>query len=83
MWIPKKFREIGTKVLGDKTPITITISITQLWVLIGGIQLATKHPRLPKHTKDHLTHIGRELEQPLIRQYPEVKELIERGWKGS
>lgn len=70
---------IAGNVMSDRQPIALTITIRDAWMLISGIQLATRHPELGP-TKQILIEIARQFQGVIIQAHPESEELLEAGW---
>lgn len=66
--------------MSDETPLPVTISIKQAWLLISGLQLAVRHPEMSDLMRQDLEHIGKQFQQPIIELHPECYLLIEHGW---
>lgn len=79
----RKFMEITARVMSDKTPLPVVISIMQSWLLVSGLQLATRHPSLSPYMKDHLTEIARQFQDAIVAVHPEAKEPLEMGWNAE
>ena len=71
---------IVSKCMSDETPLTVNIAIKDAWLLLSGIQLATRHPELSVYMKDSLFESGLKFQTMIEAIHPEAHEFIEMGW---
>ena len=74
------FMEQTRRVMSDNTPLPVTINIQEAWLLISGLQLASRHPGISPYMKSALENIGRQFQQAIVERHPQAAELIEFGW---
>ncbi len=72
--------QIVSDCLSDTTPLTVNITIADAWMLLSGIQLATRHPELSVYSKDRLFEAGLKFQAQVEAVHPEAHEFIEMGW---
>lgn len=75
-----QFIGIAKKVMEDETILPVTIHIKDAWILVSGIQLATRHPGLHGPTRRWLIDIGEQFQAAIIALHPEAEDLLEMGW---
>lgn len=71
---------IAGNVMRDRTPIALTITIRDAWLLVSGLQLATRHPEIDPTTKTFLEALARQFQGVIVEAHPEAGELLEMGW---
>lgn len=76
-------RQIATACMSDEKPLTVEITIKDAWLLLSGIQLATRHPELSVYMKDALFESGLKFQSAVEAVHPEAHEFIEMGWDKS
>ncbi len=76
----QEYMAIVTRVMQDKSRLDIQINIREIWLLISGLQLVTRHPGISEYMKDAITHIAMEFQVVVENKYPETHELLEMGW---
>ncbi len=64
----------------DETRLTVNIQIKDAWLLLSGIQLATRHPELSVYMKDGLFESALKFQAAVEAVHPEAHEFIEMGW---
>jgi hypothetical protein len=64
--------------MADPDPLTCTLSMRQLWLGVGGLQLAVTHPRCPHPS--HVRDIGRQVQAYIVEAHPDAAEVLEQGW---
>src|ERR1041385_2165773 len=75
-----KAMEIVRECMSDETPLVVNIAIKDAWLLLCGIQLATRHPELSVYMKDSLFESGLKFQAMIEAVHPEAHEFIEMGW---
>lgn len=65
--------------MADEQPLVGALSMRQLWLLVGALQLAVTHPRCPR--RDHIAAVGRQVQARIVAAYPDAAELLELGWR--
>lgn len=75
-----EFMRIGKQVMSDETILPVNITIKDAWMLISALQLATRHPKLPKTTHDFVVSVGHQFQNSIVQLHPEAEKLLERGW---
>lgn len=75
-----KAMQIVSNCMSDTTPLTVNITIADAWLLLSGIQLATRHPELSVYMKDSLFNSGLKFQEQVEAVHPEAHEFIEMGW---
>jgi len=76
----QEYLEISAPIMRDKRPLSVNIQIRDAWILVGGLQLATRHPELTEPMKSMLGVIARHFQGAITRLYPEAQPLLEMGW---
>ncbi len=76
----EKAMQIVSECMSDTTPLTINFTIADAWLLLSGIQLATRHPELSVYMKDSLFESGLKFQEMIEAVHPEAHEFIEMGW---
>lgn len=76
----EKAMQIVADCLSDETHLTVNITIKDAWLLLSGIQLATRHPDLSVYMKDSLFESGLKFQEMVEAVRPEAHEFIEMGW---
>lgn len=75
-----QFLRVAGKVLEDAQPIAVTITISEAWVLVAALQLATRNPGMPSTTRRHVTGIARQFQLTVEQRHPEAHDAFEMGW---
>jgi hypothetical protein len=65
--------------LKDKPDILVSLSPIQIWVIMGNMQLALRHPDNKGGTSDMAREIALEF-QALVASEGALKEVAEMGW---
>lgn len=76
----QQFMEITSRVMSDQTRLPVSISIMQAWLLVSGLQLATRHPGISSYMRDELTRMARQFQGAIEVIHPEAHEPLEMGW---
>lgn len=76
----QQFIDATAKVMSDKTPLSLTIQIRDAWLLVSGLQLATRHPMVTEPMKGLLETIARQFQGVIVKAHPEAQPLLEMGW---
>ena len=76
----QQYLAVVGKIMQDETPIMPIIKIKEAWLLISGLQLATRHPGISPMMKRALEHIARQFQAQIVEDYPEAAVLLEMGW---
>lgn len=76
----ERYVEITAKVMTDDTLLPVSIHIKEAWMLIGGLQLATRHPGLSPVMRAALENIARQFQLSIVDLHPEAKPLLDMGW---
>lgn len=74
---------LTARVMQDEKPVNLTINLGSAWILVTGIQLATRHPDINEPMKAMLTAVARQFQDVIIEVHPEVEDLLERGWDAT
>lgn len=76
-----QYMRIARRVMRDETPLNLTITISNAWILVSALQLATRHPVMGQPLRQHLEHIARQLQAAIVERHPEAEALLEMGWQ--
>lgn len=79
----QQFLQTTAKVMTDKTPLSLTIRIQDAWLLVSGLQLATRHPGVTDQMKELLEAIARQFQGAIVQAHPEAHPLLEMGWDST
>lgn len=72
--------ETSKAALSDETPLALTIEIREAWLLVSGLQLATRHLGMSDSMRGALTAIARQFQTAIVQAHPETEMLLEMGW---
>lgn len=73
-------KEVTAQVMSDQTPLQPIITIVDAWLLIGALQLATRHPEMSRFMRRALKRISGSFEKAITDLHPEARELLDMGW---
>lgn len=76
----EKFMQVVAQVMRDDRVLPVNIHIREAWLLVSGLQLATRHPDMPERTRQALVEITHQFEGAIIELHPEAKIALEMGW---
>jgi hypothetical protein len=76
----ERFIQVARRVMTDSTPLPVTISITDAWLLVSALQLATRHPGLSGPMSRALKRIAGEFEQSIVNVHPDARVPLDMGW---
>jgi len=71
---------VTAEVMQDETPLTVTISIKEAWLLVSALQLACRHPGLSGFMHRALKKIALQFQQAITERHPEARVPFEMGW---
>jgi hypothetical protein len=77
------FKEITGRVMRDESPLSVTLSIMEAWILVSNLQLANRHPGISDAMKGYVKKIAKRLEAAIVEKHPEAEPLIEMGWNSQ
>jgi hypothetical protein len=77
----RQFMKVAAEAMSDETILPVNISIMQAWMLVSGLQLATRHPGIGAPLREHLVGIARQFQEAIEQQHPGAHEALEMGWK--
>lgn len=72
--------EITKRVMSDTKPIRLTINIMELWMIVGHLQLASRHPSLSDTLQQFVRHTCDQFIDAIAAKYPEAREVLEMGY---
>jgi len=75
-----EYMKITGQVMRDKSPLTVSLSIMEAWVLVSNLQLAHRHPGTSDAMKEYVQTIAKRFEAAIVEIHPEAEPLIEMGW---
>lgn len=76
----KEFMKVAGPAMSDETLLPVTIPIKEAWLLVSGLQLAARHPRISLPMRRTLIAIARQFQQAIEEIHPEAHEALEMGW---
>lgn len=79
----QQFLGITRRVMSDDRVLPVEISIKEAWLLISGLQLATRHPEISEHMRNALTDIARQFQGAITDLHPEAQAPLEMGWNSA
>jgi hypothetical protein len=75
-----RYMDIVSRVMSDEQPLPVVINIKEAWLLVSGLQLATRHPEISEAMRAALTNIARQFQEAIEQAHPEAGECLEFGW---
>lgn len=72
--------QIAAQVITDKTPVRVHIEVKDLWLIVVGIQLASRHPEVSVVVKEMWEYLARYFQSMIVEIHPEAESVIEKGW---
>lgn len=72
--------DVAVKVMSDKTPIVMNLSIVDAWMCVSTLQLGTRHPHITEFQRGFFLQVARKFEAVIVEHHPEAKPLIDMGW---
>ncbi len=64
----------------DQEPLEIALTMRDLWLIVGSVHLAVRHPDLPKTVSDMIKPAALSIEERIIEHHPDSWLLIQMGW---
>jgi hypothetical protein len=71
---------ITEQLMTDKHPMWVTITIADIWLVIGALQLVVRQSELSDALKQRCEGIGRQLQDGVTERHPIAEQLLEMGW---
>lgn len=71
---------IYEEILRDSEPVTVTLPISHWWLLVGGLQIASRHKGMSVYVKDAWRGIVATIEPEIVAKHPAAEGLIKQGW---
>lgn len=72
--------QITARLMTDEHPLQIRITVAEVWLMIGGLQLVVRQPELGDALKQRCEEIGRQLQDVVTARHPLAEQLLEMGW---
>lgn len=72
--------EILQAIGNDSTPIEMVTTPARLFILLGQLQLALRHPMNTGSSREVAEQVFNNMAKTLYQFHPEAQELIEQGW---
>lgn len=66
--------------MADESPLTITMRISDAWMIVSAIQLTMRHTEVDDDLRGRLTALARKYQAALATVHPAAGELLEMGW---
>lgn len=76
----QQFVQLAAQVLSDDRTLPVEIRIKEAWLLVSGLQLATRHPDISTHMRQALIDIARQFQSAIAEVHPEAQQALEMGW---
>lgn len=76
----QRFLELTAEIMTDTALLPVTIQIKEAWMLIGGLQLSTRHPGLSKVMRESLVSIAQQFQAAIVERHPGANPLLNMGW---
>jgi hypothetical protein len=58
----ERFLEVAAQVMSDNTPLPLTISIKEAWLLVSVLQLGTRHPNISRAQRSMFEVLARQFQ---------------------
>lgn len=75
-----RYLAVTGQVMSDNTELMPIIHIKEAWLLISGLQLASRHPQVSGLMKQQWRDIADQFAEEIIRLHPEAETVIDIGW---
>lgn len=72
--------ELLEKVMTDYEPVMFSMATREIYLLISYLQVAYRFPGMSKVMRGHIRHIAGEVIKAVTDNYPEVEEIMQKGW---
>ena len=80
---PMNFEALNKRIMSDQRQIVVNMTVGDVLLLIGLLQLAYRHPELNESVRTATFNLASGLQHGIEFLYPEAHALIMSGWKSS
>jgi hypothetical protein len=67
-------------IMSDDQPQEITLTMRDLWLIVGSVHLGVRHPELPETPRRICTDAAKQIEARIIEAHPDSWMLLQMGW---